>query len=145
MLMHLSYPHRRCARHQRFEYPASRCGLPWIFIKPHLSAFANPASQLVSTLNTHPHSLSPLSYLTEVRLLPKCRFVRRHAFYGFGGSPIHQPYDMASRLAPQSSQKSCRVKQVTDSLKNRVVSSFSNSIMLWCVMYGEFLLRAFRI
>ena len=52
---------------------------------------------------------------------------------------------MSSRLTPQSPRQSCRVKQGMDPFNYGPVTSFSYSIVLRRVVYGEFLLRAFGI
>jgi hypothetical protein len=62
--------------------------------------------------------------------------------YGFGWGAIYQPYHVTSRFTPQSSWKTTGVQQRPDSFYDGAIPTFSNTIVLWRVMNGEFLFSA---
>ncbi len=88
----------------------------------------------------HPDALTEHSQISEVRLLPIQRFVRRHASDSLGGRPVAQPDGVAEGLSPEKIRESSVAEQSARSFLQDTIVPLSNAVVLRRVMDVPFIL-----
>ena len=116
-----------------------------LLIMSYPSPFANPFSQLIFFLNINSHLFTPLSYLSQVWLLPKSCLIRCSTSNCFGRSMVHQPGNMLCHLTPQELWKTTCIEQHLYAFNNGSVLAFRNTILLGSIVHDKLLLHAFGI